>query len=60
MTITPLEDQDETGRRFPLAEIDPFTFFGSFNRGIVDETRIRILEAAKSHFGVNSTVPSEF
>jgi hypothetical protein len=50
LTITPLEDQDETGRRFPLAEIDPFTFFGSFNRGIVDETRIGILKAAKSHF----------
>ena len=60
LTITPLEDKDETGRRFPLAEIDPFTFFGSFNRGIVEETRIQILKAAKSNFGVAAAVPSAF
>src|ERR1700722_11554643 len=60
LTITPLEDQDESGRRFLLTEIDPFTFFGSFNRGILSNTRIRILEAMKSRFGVNASVPSSF
>ena len=59
-TITPLEDKDESGRRFLLTEIDPFTFFGSFNRGIVADTRIRILEAMKSRFGVGAPVPSSF
>src|ERR1700674_3884868 len=60
LTITPLEDQDESGRRFLLTEIDPFTFFGSFNRGILPDTRIRILEAMKSRFEVNATIPSSF
>ena len=60
LTITPLEDQDESGRRFILTEIDPFTFFGSFNRGILPNTRIRILEAMKSRFEVNASVPSGF
>jgi hypothetical protein len=31
-TITPLKDKDEDGRTFLLEEIDPFTFFGTFNR----------------------------
>ena len=29
LTITPLGDKDETGHRFLLTEIDPFTCFGS-------------------------------
>lgn len=60
LTITPLGDKDESGRRFPLAEIDPFTFFGSFNRGIVKETRIRILQAAKAEFEIAAPVPTDF
>ena len=59
-TITPLEDMDETGRRFPLAEIDPFTFFGTFNRGIGDDKRIGILREMKKLFGVDASVPSDF
>jgi 5-methylcytosine-specific restriction enzyme B len=59
-TITPLEDMDESGRRFLLTEIDPFTFFGSFNRGIVSDMRIRILGAIKSRFGVGANVPTSF
>lgn len=57
---TPIEDQDETGARFTLTEIDPFTFFGSFNRGTTSEMRIRILTAAKTRFAVNADVPSHF
>lgn len=34
LTITPLTDEDDKGARFLLQEIDPFTFFGVFNRGI--------------------------
>ena len=32
-TITPLQDKNRDGERFLLREIDPFTFFGVFNRG---------------------------
>ena len=60
LTITPLEDKDSSGASFPLSEIDPFTFFGVFNRGIIAETRIQILEAMKSRFQVNTSVPTEF
>lgn len=60
LTITPLEDQDSNRRRFRLSEIDPFTFFGSFNRGIVLETRIAILKALKTQFGIQAAVPTEF
>jgi 5-methylcytosine-specific restriction protein B len=60
LTITPLEDKDAGGRRFRLSEIDPFTFFGSFNRGIVTETRIAILKSFKTEFGIDAAVPTEF
>src|SRR5262249_33301513 len=55
-----LEDKDESGARMPLAEIDPFTFFGTFNRGITEDARIRMLERLKNVFGVPADVPSDF
>ena len=36
-------DKDQSGQEFPLAEIDPFTFFANFNRGLRTETRIEII-----------------
>jgi 5-methylcytosine-specific restriction protein B len=60
LTITPLGDKDESGRRFPLSEIDPFTFFGSFNRGVVKETRIAILQAIKTKFAIGTAAPTDF
>jgi 5-methylcytosine-specific restriction protein B len=58
--ITTLEDWDETGRRFLMEEIDPFTFFGVFNRNITVENRIQILEAMKAKFGIAASVPGDF
>ena len=58
--ITSLTDMDAKGNKIPLDEIDPFTFFGSFNRGITDANRISILEAIKAKFGVNAAVPTGF
>lgn len=60
LKITPLEDKDDTGRASLLTEIDPFTFFGSFNRGILEESRIRILQAIKTRFGVTAETPHSF
>lgn len=60
LTITPLEDKDETGKRFLIEEIDPFTFFGVFNRGIGDDKRRRIVEEMKSVFGLAASVPTDF
>ncbi len=60
LPIALLEDKDETGARMPLTEIDPFTFFGSFNRGITEDARVRILEKIKTTFAVPAPVPSDF
>jgi 5-methylcytosine-specific restriction enzyme B len=58
--IVPLQDLDTAGTRFLLQEIDPFTFFGSFNRGITQENRIAILSACKTHFRLAAPVPEDF
>ena len=41
-------------------DIDPFTVFGLFNKGISDENRISILEGIKSVFAINATAPHHF
>jgi 5-methylcytosine-specific restriction protein B len=42
LKVTPLEDRDATGARLNLREIDPFTFFGSFNRAVGEDQRREI------------------
>ena len=37
-----------------LDEIDPFTFFGTFNRGIKEDQRLGIIKAVKERFGVKN------
>ena len=59
-TVTPLTDQDDQGAKFLLREIDPFTFFGTFNRGIRDEQRLAILAYLKKYFGATSELPTDF
>ena len=58
--IVSLQDKNSAGERFPLTEIDPFTFMGVFNRGIRDEQRIAILGKIKKYFQLQSSVPSDF
>jgi 5-methylcytosine-specific restriction protein B len=60
LTITALNDQDASGRRFPVEEIDPFTFFGVFNRGIRNDMRKKIAKAVATKFGVQSPAPTDF
>ena len=48
--ITSLMDKDDKGQRFLLTVIDPFTFFGVFNRGIRADRGIAILEELKEQF----------
>ena len=60
LKVTPLVDKDATGRRFQLNELDPFTFFGTFNRGITTDARIALLRELKSFFGISAAVPSDF
>ncbi|HMB22257.1 MAG TPA: hypothetical protein VKP08_05490, partial [Anaerolineales bacterium] len=58
--VTPLQDKDAEGRRFPLREIDPFTFFGVFNRRIGYDQRLAILSRMKQHFSLQSDLPEDF
>lgn len=41
-------------------DLDPFTFFGTFNKGIAEKNRIELLRQYKNNFGLNAEVPSEF
>ena len=43
-----------------LKEIDPFTFFGVFNRGIRQEQRLAILAKIKKQFDLQSRLPDDF
>ncbi|MBL8099086.1 MAG: AAA family ATPase [Anaerolineales bacterium] len=58
--VTPLNDKDKNGSRFLLKEIDPFTFFGVFNRGIGFEQRVNILSKIKQFFKLKSDLPEDF
>ena len=60
LTITPLLDRDADGQRFRLTVIDPFTFFGAFNRQISKDQRLGILTAMKEKFELESSLPSDF
>jgi 5-methylcytosine-specific restriction protein B len=58
--VTPLNDRDNDGARFLLKEIDPFTFFGAFNRGIHQDQRVAILARMKEFFELTSDLPEDF
>lgn len=60
LKVTPLNDKDDQDDRFLLTEIDPFTVFGVFNRGIVEKERIAILSEFKKKFDINSPLPVDF
>lgn len=43
-----------------IIDIDPFTVFGLFNKGISDSKRITILNGISAEFEIKSAVPHEF
>lgn len=49
-----LESGDE------IIDIDPFTVFGLFNKGITNENRIAIIKGIAEEFGINSKQPVDF
>ncbi len=58
--VTPLMDKNDQGDSFLLTEIDPFTVFGVFNRGISQKERIAILTEFKKKFNIQSPLPTDF
>jgi len=43
-----------------IVDIDPFTIFGLFNKGITTENRIKVLTAIAEDFDIKATVPTSF
>ena len=43
-----------------VEDIDPFTFFGLFNKKLTDTNRISILKEIANLFGVNAQIPTAF
>jgi 5-methylcytosine-specific restriction enzyme B len=60
LPTTPINDKDADGHRFLMKEIDPFTFFGSFNRGQSVEKRQEIIRELIDFFGAKNRVPNNF
>lgn len=58
--VVKLKDQNPEGNIIPLTDIDPFTFFASFNRGMNDEKRKKILQFTKDKFNLKSSIPDDF
>ena len=44
----------------PIIDIDPFTFFGLFNKKLTDTNRLFILKAIADLFDVKAPVPTAF
>ena len=51
----PKIEKDET-----VIDIDPFTIFGFFNKGITDDNRKHILSGIKNEFKIEKQIPSSF
>lgn len=43
-----------------IVDIDPFTIFGLFNKGITNDNRIAILSQVKELFDISTAVPTDF
>ncbi|MEI3379579.1 MAG: AAA family ATPase [Coprococcus sp.] len=54
MKLPKLESEDS------IIDIDPFTVFGLFNKGITNANRIAILESFATVFNIKSKVPDNF
>lgn len=60
LTVMSFKDKDKAGNEKTMDEIDPFSFFANFNRGITDENRAGILTFLKNKWGLKSEVPETF
>jgi len=54
------KDKNDESSSIPLSEIDPFTFFANFNRGLTTANNKVILEAIKNRFPVKADLPTDF
>jgi len=59
LRVISLLDKTEDGQ-VELTEIDPFTFFASFNRGLTEDSRRLSLGEVKSRWGLTAPLPTDF
>src|SRR5260221_7522783 len=57
--VPELTDIDSSNNRFGLREIDPFTTFALFNRGITDANRLALCAALGRELGVKTAPPND-
>ena len=55
-----LNDRDDRDQLIALAEIDPLTFFASWNRGSKDAHRRAICEFLKAKWRLDAAIPADF
>ncbi len=60
LLVISLADEGVDDEEFELQEIDPFTFFASFNRGTREENRLAVIEYLKQHWELKENLPSDF
>jgi len=60
LKVISLQDEGADGETIPLAEIDPFTFLASFNRGVTDKNRRDNWAFLKTRWGLKAAVPEDF
>jgi 5-methylcytosine-specific restriction enzyme B len=60
LKVISLQDKGADGQTIPLAEIDPFTFLASFNRGVTDKNRRENWNFLKTRWGLKAPVPDDF
>lgn len=58
--VIPMNDTAVGDIKIALDEIDPFTFFATFNRGITTGGRLTILEILKERWNLKSPLPDDF
>jgi hypothetical protein len=60
LKVISLQDKGADGKTTPLAEIDPFTFLASFNRGVTDKNRRENWSFLKARWDLKAPVPDDF
>src|SRR5687767_13674178 len=58
--MIPLQEKVTSDTTQPLTEIDPFSFFASFNRNLTHSNRVGILSSLKQRWNLSSEVPQDF
>ncbi len=60
LKVISLQDEGADGQPIPVAEIDPFTFLATFNRGVTDKNRRDNWAFLKTRWGLKAPVPDDF